>query len=123
MAAGKSLTDGQTTIKKKKFGAFLFYFARWHYLCTIPLHAQMNQPYPSQLLERAVSEFSRLPSIGRKTALRLVLHLLRQPEEDVEQFASAVLRMKQEVKYCAVCHNISDTEVCPFVPIRGATSR
>jgi len=74
----------------------------------------MNQPYPSQLLERAVSEFSRLPSIGRKTALRLVLHLLRQPEEDVEQFASAVLRMKQEVKYCAVCHNISDTEVCPI---------
>jgi recombination protein RecR len=72
----------------------------------------MNQQYPSQLLEKAVSEFSRLPGIGRKTALRLVLHLLRQPGEDVEQFASAVTRMKQEVKYCRVCHNISDTDVC-----------
>ena len=72
----------------------------------------MNQQYPSQLLEKAVSEFSRLPGIGRKTALRLVLHLLRQPAEDVEQFASAVTRMKQEVKYCRICHNISDTDVC-----------
>lgn len=72
----------------------------------------MNQQYPSQLLEKAVSEFSRLPGIGRKTALRLVLHLLRQPAEDVEQFASAVTRIKQEVKYCRVCHNISDTDVC-----------
>ena len=74
----------------------------------------MNQQYPSQLLEKAVSEFSRLPGIGRKTALRLVLHLLRQPAEDVEQFASAVTRMKQEVKYCRVCHNISDTDICPI---------
>lgn len=74
----------------------------------------MNQSYPSQLLEKAVSEFSRLPGIGRKTALRLVLHLLRQPAEDVEQFASSVTRMKQEVKYCQVCHNISDTDVCPI---------
>lgn len=74
----------------------------------------MNQSYPSQLLEKAVSEFSRLPGIGRKTALRLVLHLLRQSAEDVEQFASSVTRMKQEVKYCRVCHNISDTDVCPI---------
>ena len=74
----------------------------------------MNQQYPSQLLEKAVSEFSRLPGIGRKTALRLVLHLLRQPSEDVEQFASAVSRVKREVKYCRVCHNISDTDVCPI---------
>ena len=74
----------------------------------------MNQQYPSQLLEKAVSEFSRLPGIGRKTALRLVLHLLRQPSEDVEQFASAVSRVKREVKYCRVCHNISDADVCPI---------
>ncbi|MBP5571009.1 MAG: recombination protein RecR [Prevotella sp.] len=74
----------------------------------------MTQSYPSPLLEKAVSEFSRLPGIGRKTALRLVLHLLRQPSEDVEQFASAVTRMKEEVKYCRVCHNISDTDVCPI---------
>ena len=74
----------------------------------------MTQTYPSQLLEKAVSEFSRLPGIGRKTALRLVLHLLRQPAEDVEQFSNAVSRMKREVKYCRVCHNISDTDVCPI---------
>ncbi|MBR5729518.1 MAG: recombination protein RecR [Prevotella sp.] len=74
----------------------------------------MNQQYPSQLLEKAVSEFSKLPGIGRKTALRLVLHLLRQSEDDVEQFASSVSRMKKEVRYCRRCHNISDTEICPI---------
>ena len=73
----------------------------------------MNQQYPSQLLEKAVSEFSKLPGIGRKTALRLVLHLLRQSEDDVEQFATSVSRMKKEVRYCRLCHNISDTEICP----------
>lgn len=70
--------------------------------------------YPSQLLEKAVGEFSKLPGIGRKTALRLVLHLLRQSSEDVEMFTDAVGRMKREVKYCSVCHNISDTETCPI---------
>ncbi|MBR1401524.1 MAG: recombination protein RecR [Prevotella sp.] len=74
----------------------------------------MDGQYPSQLLEKAVGEFSKLPGIGRKTALRLVLHLLRQSSEDVEMFTDAVGRMKQEVKYCNVCHNISDTETCPI---------
>ena len=74
----------------------------------------MQQQYPSQLLEKAVTELAKLPGIGRKTALRLVLHLLRQPAEDVEGFATAVSRMKQEVRYCRVCHNISDEEVCPI---------
>ena len=74
----------------------------------------IQQQYPSQLLERAVSEFSKLPGIGRKTALRLVLWLLRQENSDVEQFADAVRRLKQEVKYCSVCHNISDSDVCPI---------
>ncbi len=74
----------------------------------------MQQQYPSQLLEKAVTEFAKLPGIGRKTALRLVLHLLRQPAEEVEGFATAVSRMKQEVRYCRVCHNISDEEVCPI---------
>jgi recombination protein RecR len=55
-----------------------------------------------------------LPGIGRKTALRLVLHLLRQPNKDVEAFAGAITRLKQEVKYCRVCHTISDQEVCPI---------
>ncbi|MBF1431558.1 MAG: recombination protein RecR [Prevotella melaninogenica] len=70
------------------------------------------QQYPSQLLERAVEAFSQLPSVGRKTALRLVLHLLRQSTEDVDSFADAVIRVKHDVKYCKVCHNISDNEVC-----------
>ena len=70
------------------------------------------QQYPSQLLERAVETFSQLPGVGRKTALRLVLHLLRQSTEDVDSFADAVIRVKHDVKYCKVCHNISDNEVC-----------
>ena len=74
----------------------------------------MEQQYPSVLLEKAVSEFSKLPGIGRKTALRLVLHLLRQSNSDVEQFTSAIAKVKQEVKYCRVCHNISDEDVCPI---------
>ena len=70
------------------------------------------QQYPSQLLERAVEAFSQLPGVGRKTALRLVLHLLHQSTEDVDSFADAVIRVKHDVKYCKVCHNISDNEVC-----------
>ena len=72
----------------------------------------MNQPCPSALLEKAVSEFSKLPGIGRKTALRLVLHLLRQDEQHVEGFAEAITTLKKEVKYCSSCHNISDSEMC-----------
>lgn len=72
----------------------------------------MNQPYPSQLLEKAVTEFAKLPGIGRKTAMRLVLHLLRQDTAAVESFSQAIITLKREVKYCKVCHNISDTETC-----------
>lgn len=74
----------------------------------------MNQKYPSALLENAVNEFSRLPGIGRKTALRLVLHLLRQDNAVVENFASSVVMLKNNVRYCSVCHNISDDTVCPI---------
>ena len=74
----------------------------------------VDQRYPSLLLEKAVGEFAKLPGIGRKTALRLVLHLLRQSEKDVESFSQSVLRMKSEVKYCRICYNISDTEICPI---------
>ena len=70
--------------------------------------------YPSILLSDAVDQFASLPGIGRKTALRLVLHLLRQPNKEVEAFAGALTRLKQEVKYCRVCHTISDQEVCPI---------
>ncbi|WP_278864916.1 recombination mediator RecR [Leyella stercorea] len=74
----------------------------------------MENTYPSQLLEKAVCEFSKLPGIGRKTALRLVLDLLRRTEDEVDSFASAVTRLRKEVKHCRVCHNISDTDVCPI---------
>ena len=72
----------------------------------------MNRPYPSALLEKAVNEFSKLPGIGRKTALRLVLYLLRQEDLHVEGFAEAITTFKKEVKYCTSCHNISDSSVC-----------
>ena len=73
----------------------------------------MEQQYPSQLLEKAVNEFAKLPGIGRKTALRLVLHLLRQDVEEVEHFAAAMTDMKRHIKRCRICHNISDSDVCP----------
>lgn len=72
----------------------------------------MMRQYPSILLDKAVGEFAKLPGIGRKTALRLVLHMLRQTDEDVMTFADALSRLKREVRYCKVCHNISDTDVC-----------
>lgn len=74
----------------------------------------MDSSYPSILLENAVNQVASLPGIGRKTALRLVLHLLRQPQNEVETFTSAISRMKKEVRYCCICHNISDQEICPI---------
>lgn len=74
----------------------------------------MVQQFPSVLLEKAVGEFAKLPGIGRKTALRLVLHTLRQSDEAVGLFVNAVSQLKANVKYCKTCHNISDTEVCPI---------
>ncbi|MDR1707010.1 MAG: recombination mediator RecR [Prevotella sp.] len=72
----------------------------------------MNQKYPSALLENAVNEFAKLPGIGRKTALRLILHLLRQDDATVDSFSQALVSLKHQVKYCKVCHNICDNEVC-----------
>ena len=74
----------------------------------------MQQQYPSQLLERAVQEFAKLPGIGRKTALRLVLFMLRQSGDEVEQFTDAIGTMRHSVKFCRRCHNISDEEICPI---------
>lgn len=74
---------------------------------------------PSTLLDNAVSQFSRLPGIGHKTALRLVLYLLRQDTDDVVAFADSLTTLKREVKYCKVCHNISDTELCPICADRS----
>ena len=72
----------------------------------------MDQQYSSILLENAVNEFAKLPGIGRKTALRLVLHLLRQEEFSVENFGNAIIKLRKEIKYCHVCHNISDSDTC-----------
>lgn len=70
--------------------------------------------YSSILLSNAVSQFQSLPGIGKKTALRFVLSMLKRSDEEVEQFAEALLRLKHEVRYCKVCHNISDEEICPI---------
>ncbi|MDR2968676.1 MAG: recombination mediator RecR [Tannerellaceae bacterium] len=72
----------------------------------------MIQKYPSVLLENAVNELSSLPGIGRKTALRLALHLLKRDTSHVENFSAALLALRKEVKYCRLCHNISDHDLC-----------
>ncbi len=74
----------------------------------------MEQEFESLLLEGAVTELSRLPGLGRKTALRLALHLLRQDEEQAVSLGEALIAMRRGIKYCAVCHNISETDVCPI---------
>lgn len=68
--------------------------------------------FPSRLLENAVNEFASLPGVGRKTAFRLVMNLLRRDAEDVRKFGESIIRLHGEIHYCKLCHNISDTEVC-----------
>lgn len=71
-----------------------------------------TQQFSSSLLENAVNEFAKLPGIGRKTALRLVLHILKQTEQEVDTFGNAFIQLRKEIVYCKVCHNISDTDIC-----------
>ena len=68
--------------------------------------------FPSKLLEKAVEEIAQLPGIGKRTALRLALHLLKQPEEQTARLVQALDKMRREISYCASCHNIADTEIC-----------
>lgn len=84
----------------------------------------MTQQYPSRLLENAVQAFAQLPGIGRKTALRLVLHMLKQDNEYADRFTNAVATLKHEVKFCRKCHNVSDTDICPICadPRRDGTT-
>ena len=70
------------------------------------------QSFPSVLLEEAVNEFSKLPGIGRKTALRLVLHMLKQTTDDVNRFGNAIVQLRNEVRFCKECNNISDSDIC-----------
>lgn len=74
----------------------------------------MEKEFESTLLEAAVNEFAKLPGIGRKTALRLVLHLLRQSEDSAVSFGEAIIKLRKEIRYCKVCHNISEQEICPI---------
>ncbi|MCM1319666.1 MAG: recombination mediator RecR [Muribaculaceae bacterium] len=74
----------------------------------------MFESLNSSLLDNAVAEFSRLPGIGRKTALRLALHLLRQPAEMAESLGESIIRLRREMRYCSVCHNVSESDVCPI---------
>ncbi len=71
-----------------------------------------QQQFSSTLLENAIGEFAKLPGIGRKTALRLVLHMLKQSANDVELFGNTIIKLRNEIGYCEKCHNISDTKVC-----------
>jgi recombination protein RecR len=68
--------------------------------------------FSSSLLENAVNEFAKLPGIGKKTALRLVLHLLKQKEMEVENFSEVIARMRNEIKFCRRCHNVADSDIC-----------
>jgi len=68
--------------------------------------------YPSKLLENAVNEFASLPGIGRKTAFRLVMNLLKRDSEEVKRFGESIIRLHREIHYCKSCHNISDSEIC-----------
>ncbi len=79
--------------------------------------------YPSKLIEDAVNEISRLPGIGKKTALRLALHLLKQDEEVTESLSEALLNLRKKTKYCKICHIISDTEECTCESLKKDASQ
>lgn len=68
--------------------------------------------FPSKLVEDAVGEFTKLPGIGKKTALRLVLHLLNKPVDETQKFSDTVAKMRTDIKFCQTCHNISDHDIC-----------
>ena len=74
----------------------------------------MEQEFASSLLENAVAQFAKLPGIGRKTALRLVLYLLKRDPAEAQQFGEAIIKLRNEIQYCHVCHNISETDTCPI---------
>ncbi len=83
----------------------------------------MELQFQSRLLDGAVNELSRLPGIGRKTALRLALHLLRQDTQTADALGHAIIDMRHGVKYCRICHNISETDVCPVCASPGRDPR
>lgn len=82
-----------------------------------------NENYPSQVLQDAVEAISSLPGVGSRSALRLALHLLKQPSENIHHFASAIDRLADDVKYCSTCMMISDTDTCPICADRSRDHR
>ncbi len=84
----------------------------------------IESEFSSRLLEEAVTELSRLPGVGRKTALRLALHLLRQDENTAVRLGQAIIELRRGISYCRICHNISETEVCPICssPMRDTST-
>lgn len=78
-----------------------------------------KENYPSKLLEEAVDAISSLPGVGRRSALRLALHLLKQPQENVHHFTSAISRLRDDVRYCGTCMMISDDDICPICSDRS----
>jgi len=99
---------------RKRGGAsaspFLFTILTGYSLLKHLLHLHMQ--FSSSLLENAVNEFAKLPGIGKKTALRMVLHLLKQDEATTENFSETIARMRRDIKFCQRCHNVSDGDIC-----------
>lgn len=84
----------------------------------------MEQEFSSRLLENAVSELAKLPGIGRKTSLRLILHILREKEDYATSLGEAIIKLRKEISYCPVCHNISEDGICPICnnPVRDKST-
>ena len=80
------------------------------FICNMFIFGSMN--IPSKIVEQAVEEFSSLPSIGKRSALRFVLHLLKQDPEDIEGLSKAIMKLKNDIQYCSKCQNISDSAIC-----------
>jgi recombination protein RecR len=107
--------------KRKSDASFFWFSLNLQYLCM--QIEKMNEQFSSQLLERAVEAFSGLPGVGRKTALRLALFLLKQDDTVVKTFAQSILEFKNEVKFCKICHNLSDTDECEICRNPGRNRR
>jgi recombination protein RecR len=109
----KSLEVGSWKLEENKNRQFIGFYEYDFPLPTSKLFLYFcKMEFSSKLLEKAVSEMAQLPGIGKRTALRLVLHLLKQPKEQTDFLAQSLTKMREEIKFCKSCHNISDVDVC-----------
>src|SRR5690242_15977922 len=95
-----------------KITYFCFVFVRFLVINIKHFFVKTYMEYPSKIVEEAVGQFAKLPGIGKKTALRLVLHLLKQDEENAKHFSESILKLKSDLHYCKQCNNISDHDLC-----------